>query len=99
MIFEWDEAKAASNVHKHGIAFERAVRVFADPHALMEQDRVEGGEYRWQTIGLVDGLLLLLVAHSWTEYEDGTDVVRMISARRASAQERKRYEQNRASYF
>ena len=42
--FTWDEAKAAANRRKHRVSFETAVRVFADPFALSEQDRVEGGE-------------------------------------------------------
>lgn len=42
--FEWDRAKAAGNLRKHRVSFEIAVRVFSDPLALIEQDRVEGGE-------------------------------------------------------
>ena len=44
--FEWDEAKAKSNARKHGVRFEEAMKVFADPYALVEQDRVEGDELR-----------------------------------------------------
>jgi uncharacterized protein len=44
--FEWDPAKAQTNARKHGINFETARLVFADPFALVEQDRIEGGEYR-----------------------------------------------------
>ena len=62
--FEWDENKAKGNFRKHGILFEEAARVFADPFALVEQDRIVDGEYRWQTTGLVEGHLLLLVAHT-----------------------------------
>jgi uncharacterized DUF497 family protein len=90
--FEWDVAKAESNRKKHGISFETAARVFADPFALTAQDRIEGHEYRWQTIGMVHGLTLLLVAHIDHE-ESGSVVIRIISARRANARERKRYEQ------
>jgi uncharacterized DUF497 family protein len=50
--FEWDESKAKSNARKHGVRFEDAMLVFADPFALVEQDRLEGGELRWQTLGL-----------------------------------------------
>jgi uncharacterized protein (DUF4415 family)/uncharacterized DUF497 family protein len=50
--FEWDELKAKSNARKHGVRFEDAMLVFADPYALVEQDRLEGGELRWQTLGL-----------------------------------------------
>ena len=92
--FEWDLAKAASNLRKHCVSFETAARVFADPFAVVEQDRIENGEYRWQTLGMVDGQLLLLVAHTVRDDEDGIEVVRIISARRAEPKERKRYEQN-----
>ena len=68
--------------------------VFADPYALAEQDRIEGGERRWQTIGLVEGVAVLLVAH--TVREAGKDeIIRLISARRANRKERMRYEETR----
>lgn len=91
--FEWDPAKARTNLQKHQLSFEMAVRVFADPLALMHQDRVENGEQRWQTLGTVEGYLLLLVAHTVRDDEDGTEVIRIISARRADKKERKLYEQ------
>ena len=94
MKFEWDPAKAASNRKKHRVSFEVAARAFADPFALVEQDRIENGELRWQTLGMVDGCLLLLVAHTVWDNEDGAEVIRIISARRAELKERKRYEQN-----
>lgn len=59
MRFEWDDAKAWMNRKKHGISFEIAQYVFDDADALMEQDRIEGGERRWQTIGRVGGTLVL----------------------------------------
>jgi len=92
--FEWDEAKAKSNARKHGVRFEDAMLVFADPYALVEQDRLEGGELRWQTLGLVGGVVLLLVAHTVrNERED--EIIRIISARKAVQKERKRYDENR----
>ena len=91
MRFEWDATKAASNLRKHGVSFELARRAFYDPWALMEQDRIEHGEYRWQCLGLVDRNLLLLVAYAYRD-EEGTEVIRIISARRADRKERKRYE-------
>ena len=63
---------------------------------MVKQDRIENGEYRWQTLGVVDGYLLLLVAHAVRDDVDGTEVIRIISARRAEPKERKRYEQNRS---
>jgi uncharacterized DUF497 family protein len=50
--FEWDEAKAESNFRKHGIRFEIASEALFDPFAIVEQDRIENGEYRWRTIGM-----------------------------------------------
>ena len=76
------------------MSFELAARVFADPFTITAQDRFEGGEYRWQTLGLVEGCLLLLVAHTVGEEAEGTEVIRIISARRAEPKERKRYEQS-----
>ena len=87
----WDPAKAASNLRDHGVSFETAIRVFSDPLHVSDQDRIEGGEYRWQTLGIVDGYTLLLVAHTWTD-DDGVEIIRIISARRAEKHERKRYE-------
>ena len=94
--FEWDPAKAAINLRKHAISFDIAVRVFADPFTLTEQVRIEGGEQRWQTLGIVDGYLLLVVAHTIRdEEEDGQpiEIIRIISARAADRKERRRYEQ------
>lgn len=96
ITFEWDRTKAESNIKKHRLSFETAIRAFADPFALVEQDRIENGEHRWQTLGLVEGYLLVLVAHTIRDNEDDIDVIRIISARRAEPKERKRYEQNRS---
>jgi uncharacterized protein len=92
--FEWDETKASSNKRKHGVSFDDAMHVFADPYALSEQDRVEDGELRWQTLGLVAGVVVLLVAHT-VRGEGQDEVIRIISARRANRKERSRYEENR----
>jgi uncharacterized DUF497 family protein len=92
MRFEWDEKKNESNKAKHGISFELARQVFDDPLHLSIQDRAENGEERWQTLGIVGGVVVLLVAHTWRE-DGGQDVVRMISARKATKQERRRYEE------
>jgi uncharacterized DUF497 family protein len=92
--FEWDEAKAKSNARKHGLRFEDAMLVFSDPYALVEQDRVEGGELRWQTLGLAGGVVLLLVAHTVRD-EQGDETIRIISTRKAIRKERQRYDENR----
>ena len=93
MRFEWDEAKNRSNQAKHGLSFETAALVFDDPHQLSVLDRHEGSEERWQTLGLVGGVMVILVAHTWREHGDD-EVIRIISARKATQQERMRYEQN-----
>jgi len=96
MRFSWNAAKAASNLKKHGVSFETAMRVFSDPFALTEQDRIEGGERRWQTLGLVENYLLLLVAHTVSETDElgqPVEVIHIISARRADRKERRRYEE------
>lgn len=96
MRFAWDETKNRSNQKKHdGIAFEEAAHVFRDPFRLTRQDRIEDGEERWQTIGVVHGVTVLLVAHTITEDDDDgepVEVIRIISARRATPRERKHYE-------
>ena len=74
------------------MSFPTATRVFSDPYALVEQDRIENGEERWQTIGVVDGVVMLLVAHTVGQ-QDEIEVIRIISARRADHRERRRYEE------
>lgn len=94
-VFIWDEAKNLSNRAKHGISFQTASRVFADPFVVIEQDRIENGELRWQAWGIVDGSLFLLVAFVSTEEDDENglvEIIRTISARRASPKERRHYE-------
>jgi uncharacterized DUF497 family protein len=91
-VFSWDETKNATNQTKHGISFELARQVFDDPLHLTRQDRMEHGEQRWQTLGMVGAVVLILVAHTWHD-SDGEESIRIISARRATKQERKIYEQ------
>jgi hypothetical protein len=90
--FEWDPTKAANNLVKHGVSFQTAARVFTDPCALVELDRIENGEERWQTIGVVEGVLMLMVAHIVREQDD-IEIIRILSARRANRRERRRYEE------
>jgi uncharacterized DUF497 family protein len=93
--FEWDQAKADSNFRKHRVSFETATLVFDDPFVMTEQDRIENGEYRWQSTGQIAGALLLVVAHVYRDDGDA-EVIRIISARRAEKRERRRYEQARS---
>jgi hypothetical protein len=94
ILFDWDEAKAESNRRKHGVSFDLAAEVFDDPCAVAEQDRVEDGEPRWQTIGMVEGVVVLLVGHTVQE-EESDEIIRIITARKATRKERERYEENR----
>lgn len=86
MQFEWDAAKAASNLAKHGVSFERATLVFADPARLTTTDTRQTGERRDNTTGRVADVVLITVTHT-----DRSGVIRIISASPASQQERKRY--------
>lgn len=88
MTFQWDPEKAVSNVKKHGVSFEEAVSVFADPLAVTIDDPDHSiGESRFLTIG--QSVLYRYVVVSHTE-RDGQ--VRLISARFATRQERRSYE-------
>jgi uncharacterized protein len=89
----WDPEKAAANRAKHGLSFDTALRVFDDPLHASKPDRHPDGD-RWQTIGLV-GPVLLLVIHTWRDVESEGDepVGRIISARKATAHERRAYEE------
>ena len=89
--FEWDGDKAASNVTKHGVTFDEASTVFGDPLAVIFDDEEHSlDEIREIIIGhsILERLLLV----SFTER--GEDIVRIISARKATKRERKDYEQD-----
>jgi uncharacterized protein len=91
MRFEWDEQKNLSNQRKHDVSFELAREVFNDPLHRSIADRIEDREQRWNTTGMVGGVVLLIVAHTWRD-DDGDEVVRIISARKATRKERRDYE-------
>jgi uncharacterized DUF497 family protein len=83
----WDERKAASNLKKHGVSFGEAATVFADPLALAIDDLLD--PERTLLLGMSNGQRLLLVVH--VELDEST--IRIISARRATSHERRRYEE------
>ena len=86
MNFEWDDEKAASNIEKHGLDFEDAIRIFADDHRLVTvDDRVDYGEERLVATGYIHNRLCVVV---YTEQED---VIRIISARKANEREQKKH--------
>lgn len=84
----WDEAKQAANLAKHRIDFRDAVGVFFDDQALTREDLFAEGEQRMLTLGLDFLGRLLVVVYT----ERSGDLLRIISARRASAGERRQYE-------
>ncbi|MDX8411985.1 MAG: BrnT family toxin [Mariprofundaceae bacterium] len=88
MRYEWDKSKAVSNARKHGVRFANAVVALEDDSALTLEDDSAEGERRFVTIGMDDTFRILVVV--WTERKG--DVVRIISARKATANERKAYE-------
>jgi hypothetical protein len=91
--FEWDAQKAASNLIKHGIAFEQAATVFLDALALTVYDEAHSQqETRWFTLGLDQFGNLLAVAHTYQPSDNRHARIRLISARRATKQERRFYE-------
>lgn len=89
--FEWDSTKAASNKKKHGISFEEAKSVFYDEFAAQfyDSDSSELGEDRFLMLGISYESRILLVCHC---EEDSGDIIRIISARKATKKERKLYE-------
>ena len=85
----WDRNKNSSNQRKHRVSFEVAARVFLDPHRTeMYDDREDYGEDRWITIGAVESAVLVA---AYTVRDEGGEVIRLISARRANAQEKRAY--------
>lgn len=93
MRFDWDERKATANRIKHGVTFEEAITAFDDPSALVALDpgHSSATEERTWLIGESDSGVLVVV---FTVREAG-NVKRLISARRASRRERKRYEESK----
>ena len=87
MSFEFDPRKAIANLRKHGVSFAEAEPVLYDPCALTREDPDATGEPRYLTVGM--GALGRVLMVCWTER--GT-AVRLISARLATASERKCYE-------
>ena len=89
--FQWDDRKAAENCANHGITFEVAREVFNDPFALDWPDESEAyGEERYCIIGMAEGRLLFVA------YTMRDDAIRIISARGAEPQERRRYHEYNA---
>ena len=94
MRFEWDEEKSISNLQKHGVSFEEAKEVFEDPFHISKLDhRFDYFEERWITLGRTKKDKILVVANMFFD-ENGEEIIRIISARKANQKERNFYEQH-----
>jgi uncharacterized protein len=90
--FDWDISKAMTNWDKHGVSFEEASTVFGDPLALSRYDVEHSeAEERWITLGLAETRQLVVVVHTFEE-DPQEARIRIISARYATACERRQYE-------
>lgn len=93
MKFEWGRNKELINIQKHKVSFEQASYVFSDPFALSQFDiEHSDDEDRWVLLGKSLNQVLLVVVHKYIN-ESGTEVVRIISARKANKNETKTYQQ------
>ena len=92
--FEWDEDKAQQNIRKHGISFEEATQIFADPYFFDVPDEKHSalGEQRFVGYGIVRGFIIVATVFS----QRGR--TRIISARRATSQEEEGYYERRFGY-
>jgi uncharacterized DUF497 family protein len=93
LLWVWDENKSSSNASKHGLDFETAQLVFDDPLAVSRMDSYPDEE-RWQTVGVIDQVTIIVV-HTMLVYDPQSDkeIGRIISARKATRQERRAYEE------
>ena len=89
--FEWDPNKERINIQQHGITFEQASYVFADPFALNRYDgKHSQNEDRWVSSGKSLSEIILVVVHTYRN-SDGVEFVRIISARKATKKEKQVY--------
>lgn len=91
MKFEWDTYKEKINIGEHSISFEQASYVFADPFALSRYDDEHSeDEDRWILLGKSLSESVLVVVHTFRN-DDGAEIVRIISARKATKKEKQAY--------
>lgn len=92
MDFIWDETKNRSNRCKHGLSFESVKEVFKDPYLLSWlDDRFDNDEERWIGLGCIDSALIVVVSHTFRSEQDDQEIIRLISARKASKKEQEIY--------
>lgn len=94
MKYEWNEEKNNINKQKHGISFEEAKEVFDDPLQISKLDkRFSYFEERWISVGATSKYKILVVANLFFT-DDGEEIIRIISARKANKKEREFYEKS-----
>jgi uncharacterized DUF497 family protein len=91
----WDRSKNEANIEKHGLDFADVYKVFESPMMVGLDERKEYGEDRWIGIGLLDNTRVVVIV--FTEPEE--DTIRVVSFRKATTDERKRYEQEFKNKF
>jgi len=95
LIFEWDDEKAQKNHRKHRVGFEEAKTIFSDPVLISFPDEYHSeDEQRLISVGASSQNRILLVVHTEILESSDTVVVRIISGRKATASERRVYEEN-----
>ena len=91
-MFTWDAGKATRNLKKHGVSFEEAATVFADPDALEWEDLEHSHkENRFKRLGISSQGRILILVYSYRRTKDDKETLRIITARRASPKEREAY--------
>lgn len=95
MFFEWDDEKERKNIIKHGIDFETASLVFSDYYRIEKYDELHStNEDRYITIGEINKNAVIVMV----VYTDRTGITRIISARKATKQEKEEYYDNKKKY-
>ncbi len=95
LIFEWDANKARTNIAKHKVSFDEAKTIFLDPDLVTYPDKFHSDyEERYISIGYSTKNRILLAVHTEHEATEDTIIIRIISSRKATLQERKNYEEN-----
>ncbi|MBI4822878.1 MAG: BrnT family toxin [Nitrospirae bacterium] len=93
MIFEWGEGKNKINIKKHRVSFEWAKEIFDDPlHISVLDKRFDYFEERWVTLGSTKSGIILVVGHMYYLTEEAEEVIKVITARKATKKEREQYE-------
>ena len=95
LLFEWDERKAQENERKHRVSFQEAKTIFNDPLLITFPDEMHSeAEERLISVGASARRQILLVVHAERHEADDVCIIRLISCRRATAAERKTYEED-----